>query len=114
MTFTHKVSQNVPKMTVFLDLRHLQLPHQSLRYMKSAYRFRIYQFRSTWIKLSEFEKTTKYKTTIFASGIDVIHEFFQLEKKLPLKVSKKIFDIFNSNKLLSKYTKKIANEGLNF
>ena len=64
--------------------------------------------------LSEFEKTTKYKNTIFASGIDVLHEFFQLEKKLPLKVSKKIFDIFNSNKLLSKYTKKIANEGLNF
>ena len=64
--------------------------------------------------LHDFEKNYKHTNTLFASGIDLIHEFFQVEKKIPIKISKKIFKIFNSKKIFNDLSKKFANEGLNF
>ena len=64
--------------------------------------------------LEEYEKKSKYKNFIFANSIDLIHELFNFEKKIPLELSKKLFFNLEKNNLLKKYISKIADRGINF
>ena len=60
----------------------------------------------------DFEKNSKHKNFIFSNGIDLIHEFFNFERK-----SKNIFlgtsvQILGKNPTINKLFNKIADEGL--
>ena len=60
----------------------------------------------------KFEKQTKHKNFVFATGIDMIHEFFELEKKIPASISNKVFKLLNSSKFFIKLSSGLANKGL--
>ena len=60
----------------------------------------------------EFEKKSKYKNFLFANGIDFIYEFFNFEKKIPLKISKRIFKTLNQSTLIKNLSMRLADEGL--
>ena len=59
----------------------------------------------------DFENKTKHKNYLFASGIDSIYEFFNLESKMKNKFLSKSVKFFGQNKLLNKTFEKIANSG---
>lgn len=61
--------------------------------------------------LKEFQNKSRYKNVLFATGIDLIHEFFLIEKKIPKKISKKIFNLLDGNKNINNYFTNIANKG---
>ena len=61
--------------------------------------------------LNKFQNSSKYKNIIFATGIDFIHEFFLIEKKIPKTIKDKLFN-FLDNKKISKYFSDIANKGI--
>ncbi len=63
---------------------------------------------------SEFENNQKHKNFIFSSGIDLIHEFFNLERKNKNKFLSKTIQYFNKKPTISKIFTKIADEGLLF
>ena len=50
---------------------------------------------------------------IFATGINLVNEFFILDNKLDSKVSKNIFKILNRNKIFKKYANIFADKGIN-
>ena len=62
----------------------------------------------------EFEKKVKHKNIVFASGIDYINSFFSKDSFIKQKVSKKLFNLINNNKIINEVTKKLADRGLNF
>ena len=62
----------------------------------------------------EFEKKQKYKNYIFSSGIDLIHEFFNLERKTKNNFLSKSIQYFNKNSNINKTFIKIADKGLLF
>ncbi len=62
----------------------------------------------------EFEKNQKHKNYIFSSGIDLIHEFFNLERKIKNNFLNKSIQYFNKNSIINKTFIKIADEGLLF
>jgi 2-octaprenyl-6-methoxyphenol hydroxylase len=64
--------------------------------------------------LSEFEKETKNKNFIFSSGIDLIYEVFNFDKKMKNKNFHKILKTLGKNKKLINYFIKIADKGLSF
>ena len=64
--------------------------------------------------LSEFEKATKNKNFLFANGIDLIYETFNLDKKIRNKSFNKFLKIIGKNTSLTKYFIKLADRGFNF
>ena len=50
---------------------------------------------------------------IFATGINLINEFFILDSKLDSQISKSMFKILNRNKIFKKYTNLFADRGIN-
>ena len=62
----------------------------------------------------EFEKNQKHKNFMFSSGVDLIHEFFNLERKTESHFLSKSIQYFNKNPAISKIFTKIADEGLLF
>ena len=62
----------------------------------------------------EFENNQKHKNYIFSSGIDLIHQFFNLERKTKNKFLSKSIQYFNKNSNINKIFTKIADEGLLF
>jgi len=62
----------------------------------------------------EFEKNQKHKNYIFSSGIDLIHEFFNLERKTKNNLLSKSIQYFNKNSSINKTFIKIADKGLLF
>ena len=62
--------------------------------------------------LEEFENRRKSNNAVFAGTIDFIYEFFQLESRAPKFLSKKLFNILNNSKLLSRYSSIIADKGI--
>ena len=60
----------------------------------------------------EFEKKLKHKNLIFSSGIDFIHEFFNLERKINSPVISKSLQIIGENAKLKKFFIKIADHGI--
>ena len=61
---------------------------------------------------STFEKNTKHYNLVFATGIDLIHELFFLEKKIPNNITNKIFKVLNQTKFFKKFSFNIANKGV--
>ena len=62
----------------------------------------------------EFEKKTRHKNFIFSNGVDLIYEFFNLERKTNNIFLSKSVQILGSNYSINKVFKKLANEGLYF
>ena len=59
----------------------------------------------------EFEKKLKHKNYIFSSGIDLIHEFFNLERKFNNNILSKSLKIISHNPTINKTFKRIADTG---
>ena len=62
----------------------------------------------------EFEKDLKHKNFIFSSGVDLIHEFFNLERKTNNNILSKGVKFFGNNPSINKIITKIANKGVFF
>ena len=62
----------------------------------------------------EFEKNVKYKNFIFSNGVDLIHEFFNYERKSKNSVLSKSIQILGKNSSANKAFIKIADEGIFF
>ncbi len=60
---------------------------------------------------SEFEKKFKDKNFIFSNGVDLIHEFFNLERKTKNNFMSKAVQFVGQNSKLNKMFAKIADEG---
>jgi len=62
----------------------------------------------------EFENNQKHKNYIFSTGIDLIHEFFNFERKTKNDFLSKSIKYFNKNLSINKIFTKIADKGLLF
>ena len=62
----------------------------------------------------EFEKKTKSKNIIFSNGIDLIHEFFNLETKTNNKVISQSVKLLVKNQSINRMFIKLADNGLFF
>ncbi len=60
----------------------------------------------------EFEKKIKHKNFIFENGIDIIYEFFNIERKFKTKLLSKSVKFLGNNQSINKIFTKIADEGL--
>ena len=63
---------------------------------------------------TEFENNQKHKNYIFSTGIDLIHEFFNYERKTENDFLSKSIKYFNKNPTINKIFIKIADKGLLF
>ena len=63
---------------------------------------------------TEFERIQKHKNYIFSSGIDLIHEFFNFERKTNNDFLSKSIQYFNKNPSVKKIFTRIADKGLLF
>ena len=63
---------------------------------------------------TEFESNQKHKNYIFSTGIDLIHEFFNLERKTENDFLSKSIKYFNKNPSINKIFTKIADKGILF
>ena len=62
----------------------------------------------------EFENTLKHKNLIFSNGVDLIHEFFNIERKIKSNILSKSVQFIGKNPLINKVFTKIADEGILF
>ena len=62
--------------------------------------------------LKDFENKTKHYNYLFASGIDLIFEFFKIDNKLESKYSDKLFNFLENNSIFKKYSVNFADKGL--
>ena len=60
----------------------------------------------------EFEKNTKHKNLLFSNGIDLVHEFFNLERKTNNKILSKTIQYFGKNPSLNRIFTKFADNGI--
>ena len=63
---------------------------------------------------TEFENNQKHKNYIFSTGIDLIHEFFNFERKTKNDFLSKSIKYFNKTPSINKIFTKIADKGLLF
>ena len=62
----------------------------------------------------EFENNSKHKNFIFSNGIDLIHEFFNFERKMKSNILGKSVQFLGRNQLVNKVFTKIADKGIVF
>ncbi len=62
----------------------------------------------------EFEKNQKHKNYLFSTGVDLIHEFFNLERKTKSHFLSKSIQQINKNPSVNKILTKIADQGILF
>jgi len=62
----------------------------------------------------ELEKRIKHKNFIFSNGIDLIHEFFNLERKMNSDILSKSVQLVGKNKSINRLFTKIADVGVTF
>ena len=62
----------------------------------------------------EFENKLKHKNFIFSSGIDLIYELFNLERKINNSIISKSVQMLGRNYSINKIFTKIADRGINF
>ncbi len=62
----------------------------------------------------EFEKNLKHKNFIFSNGIDLIHEFFNIERKSKNTFLSKSVQILGQNKIINNFFTKVADKGFNY
>jgi len=60
----------------------------------------------------EFEKKTKHFNLLFASGVDLIHEFFKFDNKSKNHYSTKLIKVFGRNKIFKYFFSNYADKGL--
>tara|TARA_B100001027_G_scaffold72691_1_gene49570 strand:+ start:636 stop:1712 length:1077 start_codon:yes stop_codon:yes gene_type:complete len=60
----------------------------------------------------ELEKKIKHKNFIFSNGIDLIHEFFNLERKMKNNILSKSVQLIAKNPSINKLFTKIADKGV--
>ena len=65
-------------------------------------------------RLDGFDKKTKGRNFVFSKAIDLIHEYFNLDKKVQNKSFSKILKSMGKNKNLNNYFIKLADAGINF
>ena len=63
--------------------------------------------------LIDFKNKIQHFNFIFATGINLINEFFLLDNKLDSEISKNLFKILNRNKIFKKYSTVFADKGIN-
>ena len=63
---------------------------------------------------TEFENNQKHKNYIFSTGIDLIHEFFNFERKLNNNILSKSVKLLGKNSSINRMFTHIANRGINF
>ena len=61
---------------------------------------------------SNFEMRNKHLNYLFASGVDFVYEFFNLENKINYPIMTKTLKLFGQNKLINDFLKKSADQGL--
>ena len=59
----------------------------------------------------ELEKKIKHKNFIFLNGIDFIHEFFNLERKMNTNILSKSVQLVGKNQSINRLITKIADRG---
>ena len=59
----------------------------------------------------DFEKKLKHKNFIFSNGIEIIHEFFNLERKMNSSILSKSVQLLNKSSKINKFFTKIADRG---
>ncbi len=62
----------------------------------------------------QFEKKIKHKNYIFSNGIELIHEFFNFERKFNNPFLSQSVQLIGKNRSVNKFFTKIADEGLIF
>ena len=62
----------------------------------------------------EFQKRTKHKNFIFSNGIDLIHEFFNIERKTRSNLLSKSVKLVGSQPSINRMFTKIADKGILF
>ena len=62
----------------------------------------------------EFQNTIKHKNYIFSSGVDLIHEFFNLERKMKNNFLSKSVQAISRYPLINRMFEKIADRGILF
>jgi len=62
--------------------------------------------------LYDFQNKTKHLNYIFGVGIDIMHEFFNLDRKVNNIISEPLFKLLGKNKLINKYATFFADKGL--
>ncbi|MDC1039012.1 FAD-dependent monooxygenase, partial [Candidatus Pelagibacter sp.] len=62
----------------------------------------------------EFEKNLKHKNFIFSNGVDLIHEFFNIERKINNNILSKSVQFLGKNSSVNKVFTKIADKGILF
>ncbi len=62
----------------------------------------------------DFANKIQHYNFIFATGINLIHDFFIFDNKCDSKISKNLFKILNKNKIFKKYSTIFADKGINF
>ena len=60
----------------------------------------------------DFENKLKYKNLIFSSGVDIIHEFFNMERKVTNDILSKSIQFLGKNPLMNRIFSKIADKGI--
>ena len=60
----------------------------------------------------EFENKLKHKNLIFSNGINLIHEFFNIERKINTSILSKSVQFLNKNSQINKLFTKIADRGI--
>ncbi len=63
---------------------------------------------------SEFEKNSRHRNFLFSNGIDLIHEFFNFERKLDNNFLSKSVKLLGKNYSINKMFTKIADKGIEF
>ena len=59
----------------------------------------------------EFENRLKHKNFIFSNGIDLVHEFFNFERKMSSSFLSKSVQLLNNNPNINKFFTKVADRG---
>ena len=60
----------------------------------------------------EFEKKIKHKNLFFSQGIDLVYEFFNLERKLNSNLLGKSLQVLGRNAQIKNFFTKIADRGI--
>ena len=63
---------------------------------------------------SEFQKNLKYKNFIFSNGVDLIHELFNIERKMNIGLLSNSVKHISNYPLINKMFTKIADRGILF
>ena len=62
----------------------------------------------------EFQKKLRHKNFIFSNGIDLIHEFFNIERKMKSNFLTKSVKLFGNYPFINKVFTKMADRGVLF